>query len=135
MWALTYQSTIERYTLPQGFTILDYTIREICNMVHGHIVADFRPPEDEDGDSIPDQIAQFEEKIGLRVSAETKAMELARASMIARGIDPDAVPELSPELKAKMEEDAMKDMSDKELFFSGRAHSGKEFMGQRIKGD
>lgn len=104
-------------------------------MVHGHIISQFKPPEEEGGDSVGDQIERFEEEIGLRVSAESKAQEMVRASMIARGIDPDAKPELSPELQAKMQEDAMKEMSDKDLFFSDRAHSGREFMGQRIKGE
>lgn len=62
-------------------------------------------------------------------------MEAWRNMMIVTGKDPDAEPELSPELRAKMEEDALANMSDHDLFFNDRAHTGKEFMGQKLKED
>jgi hypothetical protein len=41
----------------------------------------------------------FEETIGMRKSTEENQRELLRQNMIARGIDPDAIPdvELKPE--------------------------------------
>jgi hypothetical protein len=95
-----------------------------------HHVSQIQPPQEEDGDTIEEQTEKFEEAIGQRVSAESRAEQLMRASLIARGIDPDAKPVLSPELAAKLEEDAMK--SDKDLFFSGVLDSGKEFKGKKI---
>jgi hypothetical protein len=86
-------------------------------------------PGGEDDPTVEEQIETFEEQIGQRVSASSKAEEKLRASLIARGIDPDAKPELSPELAAKLEQDSM--MSDKDIFFSG--NPDREFRGKEIK--
>lgn len=86
-------------------------------MAYYHHISQFEPPVEEGGDTVEEQILKFEENIGQRISSEAKANELFRASMIARGLDPDAKPELSPELAAKLEEDAMK--SDTDIFFNG----------------
>ena len=98
-------------------------------MAYDHHVSRFQPPASEDGASIEDQIQDFDEKIGQCVAAETIAMEKFRATMIARGMDPDAKPELSPELQAKMERDAM--TSDTDVFFSGLEG---EIRGRQLKG-
>lgn len=46
---------------------------------------------------------RFEEKLGLRPDPEEIAMEMFRASMVMRGLDPDAPPEtLPPELAAEL---------------------------------
>lgn len=96
-------------------------------MVFYYHVSQFQPPQEEGGETIEEQIILFEEAIGQRVSAETNAEKLLRASMIARGLDPDAKPELSPELAAKLEEDAMK--SDKDIFFGD---NDREFKGRKL---
>lgn len=85
---------------------------------------------EEGGPSIEEQIERFEEQIGQRVSAESVAEEKFRASMIARGLDPDAKPELSPELAAKLEEDRMR--SDEEIFFGD---SNREFRGRKVRAE
>ena len=54
----------------------------------------FRPTEHE---SVEDQIVKFEEDIGMRVSRKDIAQALLRDSMIARGIDPDATPDVQIE--------------------------------------
>jgi len=96
-------------------------------MAFYHHVKDIQPPAEEDGDTVEEQIIKFEENIGQRISSEAKAMARFRESMIARGLDPDAKPELSPELKAKLEEDAMK--SDKDIFFGDVS---REFAGRKL---
>ena len=83
----------------------------------------------EDDHTVEEQIEIFEEKIGQRVAADTKAEEMMRQGMILRGLDPDAKPEISPELAAKMEQDGMR--SDKDIFFSGNLD--KEFKGRQLK--
>lgn len=97
-------------------------------MAYSHHVNRFEPSAEEDGPTIEEQIERFEEQIGQRVSAETKAMAQFRAAMIAQGLDPDAKPELSPELAAKIADDAM--LSDRDIFFGD---TNREFMGQKIK--
>lgn len=96
-------------------------------MAFYHHVKDLQPPQEEGGETIEEQIVKFEENIGQRVSAEAKAMAVFRESMIARGLDPDAKPALSPELAAKLEEDAMK--SDKDIFFGDVS---REFTGRKL---
>jgi hypothetical protein len=96
-------------------------------MAYYHHVSGFQPPQEEDADTIDEQIVKFEEAIGQRMSSEKKAEEMMRASLIARGIDPDAKPEISPELAAKLEEDSMK--SDKDIFFGDM---NREFRGKKI---
>lgn len=96
-------------------------------MAYYHHVSQLNPPSSDDEPTLEEQIIEFEEQIGQRVSAEAKANKLLRESMIARGLDPDAVPEISPELAAKMEEDAMK--SDKDIFFGD---TGREFKGRKL---
>ena len=89
-------------------------------------------PGGEDDPTVEEQIEAFEEKIGQRVSASSTAEEMMRQSMILRGLDPDAKPELSPELAAKLENDAL--YSDRDIYFGG-ADLNKEQRGKRIKGD
>lgn len=96
-------------------------------MAYYHHVSTIQPPAGDDDPSVEEQIEKFEEEIGQRVSAESKAEQMMRASLIARGIDPDAKPEISPELAAKLEEDAMK--SDKDIFFG---NMDREFKGKKI---
>jgi len=98
-------------------------------MAYYHHVSAFRPPSEEGQPTVDEQIVTFEEAIGQRVSAESRANEMFRASMIARGMDPDAKPELSPELAAKLERDAM--MSDSDVFFSG--DTDREFKGRKFE--
>lgn len=88
-------------------------------------------PGGEDDPTVEEQIEQFEEQIGQRVSASTKAEEMMRQSMLLRGLDPDAKPELSPELAAKLENDAM--YSDKDIYFGG--NMDKEQRGKKVKED
>jgi hypothetical protein len=97
-------------------------------MAYYHHVSQIQPAGEEDP-SVEERIEIFEELIGQRVSANTKAEEMMRASLIARGIDPDAKPELSPELAAKLEQDGMR--SDTDIFFSGNLD--KEFKGKQVK--
>lgn len=97
-------------------------------MAYYHHVSAFQGPSEEGEPTIDEQIVTFEESIGQRVSAQSKANELFRASMIARGLDPDAKPELSPELAAKLEEDALK--SDKDIFFGD---TDREFRGRKLR--
>lgn len=98
-------------------------------MAYYHHVSMIPAPASEDDPTVEEQTEKFEEALGQRVSAENKAMELMRASMIARGLDPDAEPELSPELAARIEADEMK--SDKDIFFSENIN--REFRGKKIK--
>lgn len=98
-------------------------------MVYQHHVSQFRPPEDEDQPSIEDQIQDFDEKIGQCISAEKKALAKFREAMIAMGMDPDAKPEISPELQAKMDRDAM--MSNTDIFFNGL---DGEIRGRQLRG-
>lgn len=51
--------------------------------------------------------------------------------MIAMGKDPDEVPELSPLLKAKMEEDALRNSSDEQIMFGGNVD--REQRGKKIE--
>jgi hypothetical protein len=99
-------------------------------MAYYHHVSQLQPGG-EDDPTVEEQIITFEEKIGQRISSATIAEEMMRQSMILRGLDPDAKPELSPELAAKLENDAL--YSDKDFFFAGD-HS-KEQRGKKIKGD
>lgn len=99
-------------------------------MAYYHHVSQIQPGG-EDDPTVEEQIEQFEEQIGQRVSSSSIAEEMMRQSMILRGLDPDAKPELSPELAAKLENDAL--YSDKDFFFSG--DHGKEQRGKKIKGD
>jgi hypothetical protein len=109
----------------------DFTIRELANMTYEHHVSQFQPPEDEDQPSIEEQINKFDEKIGQCVPADKKAMAKFRAMMIANGMDPDAKPELSPELKAKMDRDTQ--ASNIDLLFSD-ALDGREQRGRQLRG-
>lgn len=102
-------------------------------MAYYRITKQFQAPADEDDETVEEQIEVFEEKIGQRKSSDTRAQEMLRATMIARGVDPDTVPELSPELRAKMEQDALQ--SNQDLFFSGALDSGKEIRGKKVKTD
>lgn len=58
-----------------------------------------------------------------------------RERMIAMGLDPDAKPEISPELAAKLEEGKAQMASDEELMFGGAAYDGKEIRGRQIKNE
>lgn len=50
-----------------------------------------------------EELERFEEKLGLRPDPEELALEMFRASMIMRGLDPDTPPEmLPPELAAEL---------------------------------
>jgi hypothetical protein len=98
-------------------------------MAYFHQVEQIQPGG-EDDPTVEEQIEAFDENIGQRISAGTKAEEMMRQSMILRGLDPDAKPELSPELAAKLENDAL--YSDKEIFFGD---TNREFRGKKIKGD
>jgi hypothetical protein len=86
-------------------------------------------PGGEDDPTVEEQIELFEEKIGQRKAASTIAEEMMRQSMILRGLDPDAKPEISPELAARLEQDGMR--SDEDIFFSG--NMDKEFRGKQVK--
>jgi hypothetical protein len=98
-------------------------------MVYYHHVSQVQPGG-EDDPTVEEQIEQFDEQIGQRVSANAKAEEMMRANMILRGLDPDAEPELSPELEAMMQESLYK--SDTDLYFSGKLD--KEIRGKKITG-
>lgn len=102
-------------------------------MAYDHHISRIQAPMDDDSPSVEEQILSFEESIGQCVSSTTKANEMMRASMIMRGLDPDAEPEISPELAARLADDAMK--SDTDLFFSGALDSGKEFRGKKLKAE
>jgi hypothetical protein len=123
-----YQGIFEGKLLWSGQRITDFTIRELANMAYFYHVDMIQPPSSEEDPSVEEQIELFEEKIGQRVSATSKAEEMMRAGLIARGIDPDAKPEISPELAAKLEEDEMK--SDTDIFFSGAMD--REFRGRKF---
>lgn len=97
-------------------------------MVYYYHVSGFQGPVEDDDPTIEEQIEKFDEDIGQSVSAEARAEELFRQSMIARGLDPDVKPELPPELAAKMEEDEMK--SDKDIFFGDTT---REFRGKPVR--
>lgn len=101
-------------------------------MVYWKFVKEFKPYKNENDDviDVEEQIAEFDTKIGQAKNPETDAQKMVRAMLIAQGKDPDAQ-EMSPELKARIEQDAMR--SDEELFFSGALHSGKELKGRKIK--
>lgn len=77
----------------------------------------------------------FAEKIGQTVKAEKRAEQMLRQQLILRGIDPDAKAEISPELQARMDADAIRMKSDEELFFGGDLEAGKEIRGKKIKSD
>lgn len=100
-------------------------------MAYYYHVEKFPVPSSDDDPTVEEQIEIFEENIGQRVSASSKAEEMMRQSMILRGLDPDAKPELSPELAAKLENDAL--YSDKDVYFAGNLD--KEQRGKKIKGD
>lgn len=116
-----------------GRGLSDFTIRELCNLVYFHHVNQFQQPSDEDDPDIAEQIEIFEEKIGQRVSSSTKAEAALRNLMILQGKDPDAKPELSPELAARMEEDALRMASDEEIMFNYDKYAGKELRGKAVK--
>lgn len=99
-------------------------------MVYYYHVSQLQPGGENDP-TVEEQIEMFEENIGQRVSATAVAEEMMRQSLILRGIDPDAKPELSPELAAKLEHDAL--YSDQDYFFSGALDSGREQRGKKIK--
>lgn len=122
---------MEGQLLLSGHGILDYSVREICNIAYYLITKQFPQPQGEDDPSVEEQIELFEERIGQRISSEHKAEQAMRAGLIAMGIDPDAKPELSPELKAKLEEDAMRNSSDEQIMFGGNID--REQRGKKIK--
>lgn len=101
-------------------------------MVYYHHVDQIQPPQDEDSPGIEEQIEIFEEKIGQRKSSSAKAMEAMRNLMLLQGKDPDAKPELSPELAARMEEDAVRMASDEEIMFNPGKYEGKELQGKKV---
>lgn len=103
----------------------------MCNIVSWHHVSQIQPPQSEDDPDIEEQIELLAEKIGQIKSAESRAQELMRERLILMGIDPDAKPEISPELQAKMDADAERMMGDEELYFGG--HTDKEIRGKKIK--
>jgi len=74
------------------------TPREICNMIYYRITDQFQTRHNEDGsilETIEEQIQQFEEEIGFCGKTRTQtAMDLLRANMIERGLDPDAMPDV-----------------------------------------
>lgn len=86
-------------------------------------------PGGEDDPTVEERIEIFEEQIGQRISTATVAEEMMRQSMILRGLDPDAKPELSPELAARLDNDAM--YSDKDVYFAGNLD--KEQRGKPVK--
>jgi hypothetical protein len=98
-------------------------------MAYYHHVSKLQPGHKDEDPTIEEQIELFEEQIGQRISATTKAEEMMRQSMILRGLDPDAKPELSPELAARLEQDAMK--SDTDVFFAGDLN--REFKGKPVR--
>jgi hypothetical protein len=97
-------------------------------MAYYHHVSQIQPGG-EDDPTVEEQIEIFEERIGQRVSSSTQAEKMMRDSLIARGIDPDAKPELSPELAARLEQDGMR--SDTDIFFSGDL--SREFKGKPVQ--
>jgi len=102
-------------------------VRELCNMAYYHHTSQFEDGG-EDGPSVQEQVEKFEENIGQRISTSTKAEKMMRESMILRGLDPDAKPELSPELAAKLEHDAL--YSEKDIYFGG--NMDREQRGKKI---
>ena len=60
---------------------------------------------------------------------------MMRSRMIMMGLDPDAKPEISPELQAKLDEDRARMASDDELMFGGVAYEGREIRGKKIKNE
>lgn len=116
-----------------GKGISEFTVREIANIAYYLIASKFEPPASDDDPSVEEQIGIFEEKIWQRVPAEYKAEKAMREKLAAMGIDPDAKPELSPELQAKLDED--RERTNEELYFSGALDEGKEFRGKKIKPD
>lgn len=102
-------------------------------MVYYHHVSQFQQPDSDDEPDIDEQIEIFEERIGQRVPSDVKALKAMRNMMILRGLDPDAKPELSPELQARMNEDAIRMASDEEIMFNPGAYEGKELTGKPIK--
>lgn len=101
-------------------------------MVYYHHVDRIQPPQDEDDPGVEEQVEIFEEKIGQRVSSSSKAIEAMRNLMILQGKDPDAAPELSPELQRKMAEDAVRMASDEEIMFNSGKYEGKELHGKKV---
>lgn len=126
---MEFQGLFEGKLLWSGHRIEDFTTRELANMAYYHHVDQLKPPSAEDEPTVAEQIELFEENIGQRVSASSIAEEMMRQSMILRGLDPDAKPELSPELAARLEQDGMR--SDTDIFFSGDLT--KEFRGKQVK--
>lgn len=116
-----------------GKGVSEYTVREIANIAYFLITEKFEQPTTEDGKTIQEQLEIFEERIWQRVPAEYKAEKALRERLIAMGVDPDAKPELSPELAAKLKQDEILMKSDEELFFSGDLHSGKEMRGKKLR--
>jgi hypothetical protein len=110
-------------------------VREICNIAYYLIASKFQPPNSDDEPDIEEQLVQFEENIGQRVKAEVRANKLLRERLIVMGIDPDAKPELSPELAAKIEQDKARMETDEELMWNGTAWEGKEIRGKKIKNE
>lgn len=118
--------------LTTGKDITQFTVREIANIAYHLITSKFQPPSEDGEPSIEEQIELFDEKIGQKKSAEAKALEALRQNMIMRGIDPDVVPELGPELKAKLEADAAKMATDEDLMWGDGLYAGKEIRGKKV---
>lgn len=108
-------------------------MRELCNLWSWYHIRSFPPPRDEDDPTVEEQIELFAEKIGQAVNAEARAEKMMRERLIVMGIDPDAKPELSPELQAKIDRDRAVMASDEELMFGGAAWEGKEIRGKKVK--
>jgi hypothetical protein len=65
-------------------------------MIYFRVTGQFQTKHNDDGtllETIDEQIQQFEEEIGFYGKTRTQsAMDLLRANMIERGLDPDAMP-------------------------------------------
>jgi hypothetical protein len=97
------------------------------------ITEKFPAPNSDDDPTIEEQLEIFEEQIGQRVKSEFKAERAMRERMILMGMDPDAKPEISPELQAKMDADAGIMKTNSELMWGGDAWEGKEIKGAKVK--
>lgn len=130
----SYYSIVEGHLLlKSGKGVTEYTIREICNIAYFLITDKFPAPNSDDDPSIEEQLEKFEEGIGQRIKSSVKAERALREFMIMRGMDPDAKPEISEELQAKMDRDAGIIKTNADLMWGGDAWEGKEITGAKIK--
>lgn len=81
--------------------------------------------------TIEEQVEEFEEIIGLRgKSSSESAMDLLKANMLLRGIDPDAMPDVELKREWFKEDDFGEDyaayMERRQIVLDGGADPGEE---------